>query len=110
MITEEHLEAALNFMKTSAAAYGAAKASRIYLQEFRKSLKARLYNNAPGTTVADRENWAYAHKEYVENLEGIRVAVAEEEELRWKLTAAQVQCELYRTQQASARAMDRSAA
>ena len=109
-LTDAQLDAALTFMKTQAAAYGEAKACRVYLTEYRKVLKAKLYGEAPAGSVSDRENWAYAHGDYHENLIGLKAAISEEAELRWKLTAAQVQCELYRTQESSRRNMVSSAA
>ena len=109
MITEEHLESALTFIKVEAKEYAAAKADRRYLEEFRKTVRARLFILAPGKTIADREAWAYAHDDYEANLVGLQAAVEKEEQLRWQLEAARIQCELYRTQQSTKRAMVSSA-
>jgi hypothetical protein len=109
MITEQQLDDALTFIKKHAVDYAKAKADRRYLEEFRKTVRARLFINATGKTVADREAWAYAHPDYETNLLGIQVAVEEEERLKWQLEAARIQCEIYRTQSANNRAMDRSA-
>lgn len=111
MITEQELESALTFMKTHAADYAKAKADRRYLEEFRKTLKARLFINAPATyqTVEAKNSYAYAHNDYESNLVGLQVAVEEEEKLRWQLEAARIQTEIYRTQSANNRSMDRSA-
>jgi hypothetical protein len=111
MITEQQLDDALTFIKKHAVDYAKAKADRRYLEEFRKTVRARLFINAPKSckTVADREAWAYAHPDYESNLLGIQVAVEEEERLKWQLEAAKIQCEIYRTQSANNRAMDRSA-
>ena len=111
MITEEQLESALTFMKKEAAEYAKSKADRRYLEEFRKTLRARLFINAPESckTVADKEAWAYAHDEYEANLVGLQVAVEWEEKLRWQLEAARITTEIYRTQSANNRYMDRAA-
>ena len=92
--------------------YAKSKADRRFLEEFRKTIRARLYINAPESckTVADREAYAYAHEEYEANLVGIQIAVEHEEKLRWQLVAAEIQCQIYRTQESSRRSMDRSAA
>jgi len=109
MITEEQLEGALTFMKKKAVDYAAAKASRRYLEEFRKTLKARLYQEAPDGTISDKESFAYGHHDYEENLIGLKAAVDEEEQLRWQLEAAKITTEIYRTQHADGRRMDRAA-
>ena len=109
MITEQQLEDALTFMKKEAAEYAKSKADRRYLEEFRKTLRARLFIAATGKTVAEREAWAYAHDDYEANLVGLQVAVEWEEKLRWQLEAARITTEIYRTQSANNRYMDRAA-
>ncbi len=109
MISDKQVEAALDFIKHKSVEYAQAKADRRYLEEHRKSLKAKLFMEAPDGTVADREAWAYAHDDYEVNLVGLKAAVSIEEELRWKLEAAKIQTEIYRTQSANNRGMDRSA-
>ena len=51
-----------------------------------------------------REQYAYAHPEYLEVLDGIRAAWKIEEKLRWDLIAAQARVEVWRSEEASARA------
>jgi hypothetical protein len=80
-----------------------AKAQRIYLEEFRKSKKALLMQASMETTVNAQERDAYAHPEYIELLDGIRKAVEIEEELRWKLIAAQARVDVWRSEQANLR-------
>ena len=109
MITEEQLEGALTFMKKKAVEYASAKANRRYTEEYRKTLKAKLYQEAPEGTIADKEAFAYGHHDYVENLLGLKAAVDEEEQLRWQLEAARITTEIYRTQHADGRRMDRAA-
>jgi hypothetical protein len=84
--------------------YAQAKANRTYLEEFRKSKKAILFNSAPAGTVADRESFAYSHPEYVQILEGLRAAVEREEELRWMMIAAQARIDVWRTEESTKRA------
>lgn len=102
-ITQENAEAASEFIRDNSNRIGKAKAERIYLEEFRKSKKALLYNQAPEGSIADRENYAYAHPEYLQVLEALKVAVQEEESLRWLMIAAQVRIELWRTRSANDR-------
>ena len=100
-------EDALEFMKNNAKALAKAKAERIYLDEYRKSLKAMLFQKAPSGTIADRESWAYANEDYISNLEGLKIAVEEEERLKWLMIAAQATVEVWRSREASNRMIDR---
>jgi len=65
-------------------------------------------NACPEKAVTSREQYAYSHPDYIALLEGLREAVRVEEALRWRLTAAQLRVEVWRTQEASARAEGRA--
>lgn len=108
MIDERHVEKALEFMRDNAAALAKAKAERIYMEQWRKSKKALLYSQSPDGTIPERESWVYAHSEYLEVLDGLKAAVEEEERLKWLMTAAELKIDVYRTQQANARSVDRA--
>jgi hypothetical protein len=97
----------IDFIFKHSKEYAQAKAEVTYLEEFRKSKKAILFSQAIGNTVADRENQAYAHPEYQKLLKGLQAAVERAEELRWQLIAAQARIDVWRSQEASNRTMDR---
>lgn len=99
---------AVDYLIRNAAAYAKAKAQVTYLEEFRKSKKAILFGSAIGNTVTDRENKAYSHPEYLALLDGLREAVEEAERLKWMLVAAQARIDVWRSQEASNRNIDRS--
>ena len=99
---------AIDYMIRHSKAYAIAKAEVTYLTEFRKSKKAILFASAIGNTVADKENYAYSHPEYIKLLKDLEKAVVEAERLKWMLTAAQARIDIYRTQEASNRALDRN--
>ena len=96
----------VDFILENAPKYAKAKAERIYLEEFRKTKKALLMKVAMEMgyeSAAAQEREAYAHPEYDELLKGLAVAVEQEELLRWKLTAATIKGELWRTESANER-------
>ena len=97
------IEKAINCIRDTAKDYARAKATRIYLHEFRKSKKAILYQRSPSGTIAEKESYAYGHPEYLEVLDGLRCAVEEEERLRFILKAAELRFEAWRTDQATLR-------
>ena len=94
---------AIEFLIETAPLYSKAKASRMFLEEFRKSRKAQLMSQAGTEVLGKQETYAYAHPEYIQILEGIREAVELEERYRWLMTAAQAKVECWRTAQYSAR-------
>jgi hypothetical protein len=96
----------VDFILENAPNYAKAKSERIYLDEFRRVKRALLMKQAMEMgyeSVAAQEREAYAHPEYDELLKGLAVAVEQEELLRWKLTAATIKGELWRTESANER-------
>lgn len=105
--SDESVERSLVFIRNKASEFAAAKADRVYLEQFRKSKKAILMNQAEREgvrTLGAQEIYAYAHPEYLELLLGLKAAVEREEYLSLQLKAAQTNVELYRTAEASKRA------
>lgn len=90
--------------------YAKAKAERVYLDEFRKSKKALLMQAHGDKPIGAQEREAYAHPEYIGLLAALRVAVETEETLRWRLVCAQTAVDVWRSTEASNRAVDRAAA
>lgn len=99
---------AVDYIIKHAEQFAKAKAERIYLEEYRKSLKAILMKRSIEETIGGQEREAYAHHEYTELLKGLREAVEIEEKLRWDLIAAQARVEVWRSQEASSRAESRA--
>lgn len=101
--------AAVDYIIANSAKFAQAKAQRVYLEEFRKSKKALLMAQSTAKAAVEREQYAYAHEDYLGLLGGIKAAVEVEEDLRWKLIAAQARVEIWRTASANDRAQDRAA-
>ena len=106
------IDAAVNYLYTHGQKYAEAKAHRVYLEEFRKSQKSMLMKAAMSSgaakTSAAAEMEAYADPAYIEILKGLQEAVEKEEGYRWGLVSAQAKIEVYRTQSANDRAMDKA--
>ena len=99
---------AIETMWKMAPAYAKAKAERVYLEEFRKSKKAILMQAHNDKPIGAQEREAYAHPEYIGLLAALRVAVEAEETLRWRLVAASTSVEVWRSQNASNRMVERA--
>jgi hypothetical protein len=94
---------AIQYLIDTAPLYAKSKADRMYLEEYRKSIKAQLMSRAGTEVLGKQETFAYAHEDYIQILEGIKQAVEKEEKYRWLMTAAQARIEVWRTEQYSAR-------
>jgi len=105
---------AFDLLKRWAPIHAKSKAERIYLEEFRKTRKAQLMKDAEvkedRKSAAAQEVYAYSHAEYISVLEGLRAAVEAEELARWRCISAQAALDVWRSQEASARAEGRAAA
>ena len=88
--------------------YAEAEANRIYLLEYRKSLKAILMSQAeadnPGMPLQKQERFAYSNKEYLLLLDGIKAAVYQSAKLRHQIKVMDTRFETWRTKQATKRA------
>ena len=94
----------LEYIKNTAQKYAKAKADRMYVEEYRKTLKAQIMAEDKSQPVNAQERNAYAHPKYMAHIEAMPIAVQEEEEYRWKLIAAQAAVEVWRSLSANQRA------
>jgi len=103
---------AVDYLYTHGKKYAEAKAHRVYLEEFRKSQKAMLMKasmaDGRAKTVAAAEIEAYADPSYIEVLKGLQAAVEIEESHRWGLISAQARVDVWRSNEASNRVMDKA--
>ncbi len=90
--------------------YAKAKAQRVQIEESLRSVKALEMSKSSETAIGAQERDAYASEAYRTAVTGLSVAVENEETLRWKLLTAQAALDVYRTMEASNRALDRRAA
>jgi len=98
---------AVNYIIEKAPLYAKAKAERVYLEEFRKSKKAILMGESESKSLGAQERDAYAHPDYTALLEGLREAIEAEEKIRWEMVAAQARIEIWRSEQANNRMIER---
>lgn len=103
---EINIFACLDFLRDNAPAMAKAKAERVYMEEYRKSLKALEMvkaENLGAKSAATQERDAYSSTNYTDHLEALRVSVQNEEALRWLMVAAQAKIEAWRTIESSRR-------
>ena len=114
MSDQKSINDAVDYLYTHGRKYAEAKGQRVQLEEYRKSLKAMLMKKAMADgrakTAASAEMEAYADSSYVELLKGLGAAVEAEETLRWGLVSAQARIDVWRSNEASNRVMDKAVA
>ena len=97
---------AIEFILEQAPRFAEAKAQRVYIENFLRTKKSLLMKEAMAKGIDSgvaQEREAYAHPEYQELLLGLQVATEREEALKWKLIAAQMKTDIWRSEQASER-------
>lgn len=102
MISQDQAEAANDYIRDNAQNYAQAKADRIQLEHFRKSKEAILASQAQGT-VLERQAHAFNHPDYKEVLDALHEAVMKEETFRYRMKAAELKIEIWRTIEANNR-------
>lgn len=103
IVSDDDVGRALDWLVKNGAPAAKARADVAYLEEFRKSKKAILMNEAPAGTVASIESYAYAHPDYLALLEGYKEAVRVDTEFRWLQASAMARIEAWRTISSNAR-------
>jgi 16S rRNA G966 N2-methylase RsmD len=103
MITDEMVEKALDYLRDMGEEAAVAKAQRIYLEEFRKVVKADIMKQHLDKAVNAQEREAYSDPTYKQHLIAMREAIEADERHRWMMASAQAKIEAWRTQQANRR-------
>lgn len=99
----DNFEERIEKMGAAIAPYAKAKSERVYIEQFRKSKKALLMQQCSADTAVAREQYAYAHPEYIKMLDGLREATEVEERAKWALEKFKIEFEHWRTCQANER-------
>ena len=103
-ITDDEIDKALDYLRDNARDAAQAKANRVYVEEFRKVLKAQIMKEHGKLSAVLQEREAYSDPCYVDHLEAIRQAVEIDEGHRFLRAAADAKIEAWRTQSSNTRA------
>ena len=105
MITDEDVEKAIDYLRDNATAAAQSRANRIYMDEFRKSLKALIMKEHAHLPVGAQEREAYADERYKKHLEAMKIAIAQDEQNRFMRVAAEAKIEAWPSFSANHRAV-----
>ena len=97
----------IQFIWDNGPLYAAAKGQLAELEAFKSSLKAILMKQSGEISAAAQEREAYADEKYQQHCKAIGEATRVAEELKWRITCAQLRIEVWRSENASNRNMDK---
>ena len=103
-ITDDEIDKALDYLRDNARDAAQAKANRIYIEEYRKVVKAKLMKEHASMSAVLQEREAYSDPRYAQHLEAIKQAVEADEGHRFLRGAAEAKIEAWRTQSSNTRA------
>lgn len=105
IISEEDVEAALTGLFDNAGEAAKRRAERLYLEEYRKVVKAEEMGKSNESAVGAQERHAYASEAYKAHLLAMKAAIELDERARFKMTAYSATIDAWRTQESNQRAM-----
>ena len=97
MISQRDIEKALDFLRDSAESAAVNRSNRVYMEEYRKSLKAQLMSDNLDMAVNAQEREAYRNVEYITHLEAMKEAIYQDEKLRFLIEAAKIKISAWQT-------------
>lgn len=106
IVTDEQVEAALDYLRDTARPAAKAEAERVYMLEYRKFLKAKLMGTSNESVVAAQERFAYAHPDYEAHLKAMQTAIEKAKEYEFLLEAAGVKIDVWKSEQYRNRKME----
>lgn len=103
IISDDDVQKALDYLRLNAPKAAQARANKVYMEEFRKTVKAQLMTVYSALPVNAQEREAYRSKAYIDHLTALKDAVYQDELNRWGMVAATSTIEAWRTQNANRR-------
>jgi hypothetical protein len=105
VIDEKEVEAAVDWLRDTANEAAQKRAERLYLDEYRKVLRAKLMKQHMDLPVSAQEREALADPKYEEHLQALKIAIDEDEKMRFLRVAAEAKIEAWRSMNANHRAI-----
>lgn len=103
MFAEADIQKAVDYLRDSATSAAEARAVRIYMEEFSKTVKAQVMAEKPDEALGTQERRAYSSERYIQHLNALKTAIFEDEKHRFLRQAAMAKVEAWRTQSANER-------
>lgn len=104
MISDQQVDEALAYLHDEAGKAAKARSERVYVEEYRKTVKAQVMKENVSLPIGAQEREAYDDPRYKEHLKAIRDAVFADEHARFLREAKLALIEAWRTQCSNQRA------
>lgn len=98
MIDVDEIDRAVAFLRDTAEKAAKARAERLHLDDYSKSLKAQLMGEHLGESLGAQERNALADERYRSHLAVLKMAIHQDEKWRFMREAAQAKIEVWRSQ------------
>ena len=104
MISQADAEKAVDWLRDNARSIAQARAERLYMEQWIKTVKATLQNEQSGMSAAASDVVALASPRYLAALQAFKEAVETDEHNRFMVMAAEAKIEAWRSQESTRRA------
>lgn len=104
MITEQDIDRALDYLRTSSTEAAQARANRLHLDDYSRVLKAQIMSEHLAEPVNAQERHAYSDVRYRNHLGALKQAIFLDEQFRFLRAAAEARIEAWRTMCSNLRA------
>jgi hypothetical protein len=104
MITQVDAERAVDWLRDNAARMAEERATRLYMEQWVKTVRATLQVDSKEASAAKAEIIALASPKYLAALQAFKEAVQKDEHNRFLITAAEAKIEAWRSQESTRRA------
>jgi hypothetical protein len=104
MITDKDIERALDYLRDNVDEAAQARANRLYMEQWVKTVKAKVQVSQSGLSATAAEAVASSSLEYIGALEAMKTAIELDERHRFLREAANAKIEAWRTQSSNERA------
>ena len=104
MISEADIDKALSYLRDNANEDAQARAERLYLEEFKKTVLAQEQAKSTAQSVAASEIDARTSDAFLKTLENYKTAIYNDERRRFLRSAAEAKIEAWRTLESTRRA------
>ena len=103
MIKDEDVERAVDYLRDTAESCAKARAERLYLDDYTRSLRAEIMSEHLAEPLGAQERHAMADIRYRNHLEALKLAIYNDEKGHFLREAAEAKIRAWQTQQASER-------
>ena len=104
MISEQDIDRALNYLRDNSEKDAQARAERLYVEQYLKTVLAQEQAKANAPSMAASEMVARVSEPYVATLAAYKQAIFEDEKRRFLRSAAETKIEAWRTMSSNERA------